>query len=347
MRRTHLLLLIPAAFAAAFGLSRLFRGETRGPGAEGGAVPLATRLPEPAVPGGEALEASARVAGEVVRSDAPARKEEAPAGEERRPTAEASAGPEAARAPDRVSAAVAAAESLRKGGDLPQAAAGLVRQLEAMAAAKAPYAEMRPVSEALEGVNKELVFNPSGTWRSERVVVEKGDSWHKIAKKFAAARGVQHGIGLLRAVNRKSGDLLVPGERLRVPTDSLRVVVHRASFAAFAYLGDVIVRVYPVGIGREDAETPTGRFTIGEKVANPVWWKPRPPIPAGDPRNPLGSRWLGFRADDQKLEYGIHGTEREDAVGSRVSEGCIRLHNRDVVELYDLVPDSGTPVEVY
>ncbi|HKB16527.1 MAG TPA: L,D-transpeptidase family protein [Planctomycetota bacterium] len=343
MRRTHLLL-IPAAFAAAFGLSRLFRGGTGGHGPEGGAVPLATRLPEPAP---AAVETSTRLAGELARADSPARSEESSAGGERRSTPAGSPGPEGARAPDRISLAVASAESLRKAGELPQAAQGLVRQLEAMAAANASTAEMRPVSEALEGVNKELVFNPSGTWRSEKVVVEKGDSWHRIAKRFAAARGVHHGIGLLRAVNRRSGDLLVPGERLRIPTDAVRVVVHRASFAAFTYLGDVIVRVYPVGIGREDAETPTGKFVIGEKVANPVWWKPKPPIPAGDPRNPLGARWLGFRADGQDLAYGIHGTEREDAVGTRVSEGCIRLHNRDVVELYDLIPDSGTTVEIF
>src|SRR5262245_5382060 len=338
MRRTHLLL-IPAAFAAAFGLSRLFRGDSRASESGGGAVPLATRLPDPAPP---AAEATPRGAGEVDRADAPA---ESSGGKGAAP--ERSAEPAAARAPERIAAAVASAESLRKSGELPQAAQALVRQLETMAAEKAPVAEMRPVAEALDGVNKELVFNPAGTWRSEKLVVEKGDSWHRIAKKFAAARGVHHGIGLLRAVNRKTGDLLVPGDRLRIPTDPLRVVVHRASFVAFTYLGDVIVRVYPVGIGREDAETPTGKFVIGEKVANPVWWKPKPPIPAGDPRNPLGARWLGFRADGQDLAYGIHGTEREDAVGTRVSEGCIRLHNRDVVELYDLIPDSGTTVEIF
>jgi lipoprotein-anchoring transpeptidase ErfK/SrfK len=152
---------------------------------------------------------------------------------------------------------------------------------------------------------------------------------------------------MLRAVNRKSGDLLVPGEPLRFPLDPVRIAVHRESFAAFAYLGEVIVRVYPIGIGREDAETPSGKFTIGEKVADPIWWKPKPPIPAGDPRNPLGARWLGFRQEGRTIPYGIHGTEREDAVGGRVSEGCIRLHNRDVEELFDLVPDSGTPVEVF
>lgn len=41
----------------------------------------------------------------------------------------------------------------------------------------------------------------------------------------------------------------------------------------------------------------------------------------------------------------IHGTPHEEAIGSPVSHGCVRMRMRDMVELFDLVP-AGTPVEI-
>ncbi|TSA11140.1 MAG: L,D-transpeptidase [Betaproteobacteria bacterium] len=41
----------------------------------------------------------------------------------------------------------------------------------------------------------------------------------------------------------------------------------------------------------------------------------------------------------------IHGTSDEQRIGSAASHGCIRMRNRDVVELFDAVP-PGTPVEI-
>jgi lipoprotein-anchoring transpeptidase ErfK/SrfK len=41
----------------------------------------------------------------------------------------------------------------------------------------------------------------------------------------------------------------------------------------------------------------------------------------------------------------IHGTSDEQRLGKAVSHGCIRMHNRDIIELFDAVP-AGTPVEI-
>lgn len=58
-----------------------------------------------------------------------------------------------------------------------------------------------------------------------------------------------------------------------------------------------------------------------------------PRFMAGGPGNPLGARamYLG------ETEYRIHGTNKPDTIGKRVSSGCIRLTNEDVVDLYDRV----------
>ena len=62
---------------------------------------------------------------------------------------------------------------------------------------------------------------------------------------------------------------------------------------------------------------------------------------AGGPGNPLGARamYLG------NTIYRIHGTNAPQTIGSRVSSGCIRLVNEDVIDLYSRV-HVGTKVVV-
>ncbi len=106
---------------------------------------------------------------------------------------------------------------------------------------------------------------------------------------------------------------------------------------------------YGIGVGREGF-TWSGVQTISRKAKWPDW-KPPPPmlkrepyLPrffAGGPHNPLGARamYLGGTI------YRIHGTNQPQTIGERVSSGCIRMTNEDVVDLYDRVK-IGTKVIV-
>jgi len=58
----------------------------------------------------------------------------------------------------------------------------------------------------------------------------------------------------------------------------------------------------------------------------------------------LGSRWLGLSIPGGR--YGIHGTNNPASIGGYVSNGCIRMHNRDIEEIFPRV-EIGTPVEIY
>lgn len=94
----------------------------------------------------------------------------------------------------------------------------------------------------------------------------------------------------------------------------------------------VTVKTYPVAVGKTISQTPIGKFKIISKVINPTWIpKGKPPVPSG-PDNPLGYRWLGFHEG-----YGIHGNNNPKSIGTFVSLGCIRLHNKDIEELFKLV----------
>ncbi|MEG6507556.1 L,D-transpeptidase [Methyloligella sp. 2.7D] len=107
---------------------------------------------------------------------------------------------------------------------------------------------------------------------------------------------------------------------------------------------------YPIGAPVADARW-QGTMKVTAKKVNPTW-TPTPDmrrenpmlpayVPGGHPRNPLGPRamYLGNSL------YRIHGTDAPWTVGQEVSHGCIRMYNRDVIDLYNRVP-VGTKVVV-
>ena len=102
---------------------------------------------------------------------------------------------------------------------------------------------------------------------------------------------------------------------------------------------------YPVAIGRDGWETPTGLFVVMRKERYPLWRNPYTnQIVGRGPDNPLGVRWIGFWSDGNSA-IGFHGTPHPHLIGQAVSHGCVRMHNRDVVKLYEQV-EIGMPVKV-
>ncbi|MBM7552366.1 L,D-transpeptidase [Thalassobacillus pellis] len=98
--------------------------------------------------------------------------------------------------------------------------------------------------------------------------------------------------------------------------------------------------VYPVASGATEELTPTGLFTITVKAKDPYYRKKD--IPGGNANNPLGTRWVGFDAEgtDGRI-FGVHGTNQPDSVGKYVSNGCIRMYNKQVESLYERVPTGS------
>ncbi|SEA58053.1 L,D-transpeptidase catalytic domain [Thalassobacillus cyri] len=115
------------------------------------------------------------------------------------------------------------------------------------------------------------------------------------------------------------------------------VIVNKATNQLAFFDEGELEEVYPVATGATDELTPTGLFTITVKAKDPYYRKKN--IPGGDPKNPLGSRWIGFDAKgtDGRI-YGIHGTNQPSSIGKDVSQGCIRSYNNQVAELYERVP---------
>lgn len=111
-----------------------------------------------------------------------------------------------------------------------------------------------------------------------------------------------------------------------------RIVVSTADRRMVLILAGQVVRSYEIAVGAPSSPSPSGTFQIVTKVKSPAWYQTGKVVPPG-PQNPLGPRWLGLSVKG----YGIHGTDNPRSIGGAKSHGCIRMRNRDVEELFDLV----------
>jgi len=127
-----------------------------------------------------------------------------------------------------------------------------------------------------------------------------------------------------------------------INTDTVvrRVVVSIPDRKLAVVENNEVVQVFAVAVGAPNSPSPSGTFTIVNRVANPTYYHPGTVIAPG-PQNPIGTRWIGL---NQK-GYGIHGTDQPSSIGYAKSHGCIRLRNADILRLARLMP-VGTPLTI-
>ncbi|MFD2616375.1 L,D-transpeptidase [Terrilactibacillus laevilacticus] len=126
-------------------------------------------------------------------------------------------------------------------------------------------------------------------------------------------------------------------------TSSL-IIVNKTTHRLALIKNNRIVMQVSVGTGRTPQLTPEGLFHVVVKVKNPYYIKKN--IPGGSPKNPLGTRWIGFDAwGTNGRIYGVHGNNNPASIGYNVSSGCIRLYNKDAEQLYDQI-SLHTPIFV-
>ena len=126
------------------------------------------------------------------------------------------------------------------------------------------------------------------------------------------------------------------------------IIVRTNDRALLYVLGSGQAIKYPVGVGRAGRQW-YGTTSIASKHLKPAWTPPtdmlgnRPyfVIPSGAPNNPMGAAAMVL-ADHQ---LGIHGTNNPASVGGFVSSGCIRMHNSDIIDLFERV-NVGTRVVI-
>jgi len=232
------------------------------------------------------------------------------------------------------------ARAAERADDLEQARA-LCREAVRDAAWNSP--DWDEAAEALGRLNIALIFSPKPTPESQVYTVERGDNLTNIGMKLNTTQGL-----LMRANALDKVTTLNVGDRIKFTPKDFRIIIERSTCRLFLLDGDGLFKCYRVGLGKTGHETTLGEYRIGNKQVDPTWFKPNAgPIPPGDPRNELGSRWMPLVPEREELptDLGIHGTIAPETIGEHSSSGCARMHNADVEELYDLVVRS-TPVEI-
>jgi lipoprotein-anchoring transpeptidase ErfK/SrfK len=193
----------------------------------------------------------------------------------------------------------------------------------------------------LERINAKLFYGPRAT---EGLVsfhtVKYGENLSSIAKLYQVAPSRIFQVNKLK--NRNS---IRTNQRLRVITGQTRILVSKSRFNMDVYLNDHFFKRYGVGLGREGKTLAMVTSISRSMSRNPSWTIPETGevIPPNDPKNRIGTRWIGLNAGGG---IGIHGTIDPSSIGKESSNGCIRLKNEDVEELYDFVM-TGDEVEIF
>lgn len=128
---------------------------------------------------------------------------------------------------------------------------------------------------------------------------------------------------------------------VRLTGHNFRVVINLDTHVLKAYKGKKRIMKTPIGVGKAVTPTPTGLYYITELLKQP------------DPTGLYGPYAFGLSAHSNVLNefagrdgvLGIHGTNFPQGIGTNVSHGCIRLHNKAIIRLAHLLP-IGTPVRI-
>lgn len=197
------------------------------------------------------------------------------------------------------------------------------------------FEQISDVEKKLWDVNIKILFSPLATEKDITYKVKPGDTLAKIAARYNTT------VDLIMHSNNLKSDLIRPGNRLKISQAKYSVIVDKSQNTLTLKQDDEILKVYTVATGRYNS-TPVGTFKIVEKLINPDWYKNGVGIiPADSPKNVLGSRWLGL----SEPKYGIHGCASEKDLGSQVTDGCVRMADPEVQELFTILP-RGTEVTI-
>ena len=185
-------------------------------------------------------------------------------------------------------------------------------------------------------------------------IIRGGDTLSGIVQKM----GLQVNWRFIQRINdipQASG--IRPGQNIKLITGPFHAKIDKDTYRIDLYQGDgneqVFVRSFRVGLG-EFNSTPTGLFKVrkNSKLVNPTWVNPRTRefFSADNPMNPIGERWIGLEGVEERTRdlsgLGIHGTIEPDTIGTQSSMGCIRMDSSDITQVYEMLAEGVSTVEI-
>ena len=152
----------------------------------------------------------------------------------------------------------------------------------------------------------------------------------------------QDGRLLVELPERPNGSTgWVEKDGLTLQRHDIRITVTLAEFNIKVFQGDEVILDAPIGVAADNTPSPGGTYYTTSLLQPP------------DPDSVYGTYAYGLSAFSDVLEtfaggpgqLGIHGTNDDSTIGTRVSNGCIRMHNADIEQLVPVLP-LGVPVTI-
>ena len=179
--------------------------------------------------------------------------------------------------------------------------------------------------------------------------VKPGDRLETIGKRYKVPWEILQEIN---SISRP--ETLSAGKPIKIIKGPFHVKVYLSTFTMDLYLQKTFIRSFTVGVGQPGRETPTGLWLVelGGKLISPTWRDPDTgkTYESEDPEYPLGSRWIGLEGVDGPAKgrtgFAFHGWKNSELMAGGGSRGCIRLHNGDVILLYNLLMPGHSQVVV-
>ena len=206
------------------------------------------------------------------------------------------------------------------------------------------------VQDKLAELAQQWLFSPKiyeGDDLCEFYQVQPGDSLEVIGRKYKVPYEI-----IMRINGIPKPESLRAGVRIKVPKGPFNVKIYKSRFTLDLFLQKTYVKSYKVGLGEPGSETPTGLWVVrlGGKAVRPPWTDTETGrvFSGNEPDYPLGERWIPIRGVEGDAVghsgFALHGTNEPETIGTLCSNGCIRLRNEDIIELYGLLYEEASQV---
>ena len=219
---------------------------------------------------------------------------------------------------------------------------------------------LKPMSRAQRLIVQDKLKTLADEWLFSRTIcegddlcefyqVKPGDRLETIGRQYQVPYEI-----IMRINNIPSPEALRADKRIKVPKGPFHVKVYKDNFTMDLFLQKTYVKSYPVGLGKPGHETPSGRWVVrsGDKLIRPQWTDSETGrvYYGNEPDYPLGERWIGIRGVNGdtvgRRGFALHGTNEPQTIGTACSNGCVRLRNEDIVELFGLLYEEASQVFV-
>ena len=207
-----------------------------------------------------------------------------------------------------------------------------VRQLRELSTLYWQKPEMRAaIEQDLLTLSQQIYFSPDEHYLPAHQVMPN-EHLETIAKQYDVS------WQYLAELNRITPERLRAGEEIKVIQGPFDAIVELSNFRLTVHAHGYVMAIFPIGVGQQSS-TPQGQFAVLNKLSNPTYYGPDGVIGRDDPNNPLGEYWV-----DLGNSIGIHGTIDPNSIGQACSQGCIRMKDEDIAQVFDLLTTKSRVV---